>query len=479
MRRLRRFDSHLVRSDTRRALLSMVVAAAVVLVPLFSAWQVARAAAQESAPIAVANPVGGTPLAPILSVRRIARTAAIEARVANAQRELSRFAATLPGDSCLIATGDTRTLVNVRGDRALVPASNMKLLVAAGALEILGPDYRFETTLRAQRVGNIIVGNLWLVGGGDPLLSTRAYPPTQRYPTLSPTYLDALAEELAASGVTIVTGSIVGDESRYDQERFVPTWGDGIRAIEGGPLGALMVDDGSIVGQPFKPSNPAIAAATVFGDLLRARGINVIRGPQSGTAPDDATVIARLTSAPLRSILVDVLTNSDNNASDLLVKEMGLVAGNDPSRVGGLTAMADALERRGLPVDGLVLADGSGLDSGNRVPCALLTALLESYGAQSELGQALALGGATGTLQDVFTSGPARQRVRAKTGTLRVAKTLSGYFPVGDGHITFSLLLNGSGVSNQSTYLPAWNRLMAALASYNEAPTEQQLLPRQ
>jgi D-alanyl-D-alanine carboxypeptidase len=71
---------------------------------------------------------------------------------------------------------------------------------------------------------------LWLVGGGDPLLSTRAYPATQTNPTISPTFLDALADEIAASGVTIVSGSVVGDESRYDKERYVPTWGDGIRS---------------------------------------------------------------------------------------------------------------------------------------------------------------------------------------------------------------------------------------------------------
>jgi D-alanyl-D-alanine carboxypeptidase/D-alanyl-D-alanine-endopeptidase (penicillin-binding protein 4) len=476
--RLRRFDEHVVRADATRAATSLIVAVAVLFVPIFSAWQVARAAATATRPIEspVATPV--QLLEPVFSVRRVARTLAIESRVAGVQRELAKVARSLPAESCLVATGEGRVLAEVNGERPLVPASNMKLLTAVGALEVLGPDHRFETVLRGERVGGNIIGNLWLVGGGDPLLSTRGYPETQRYSTLSPSYLDALADEVAASGVTIVTGSVVGDESRYDQERYVPTWGDGIRAVEGGPLGALMVDDGNVIGQPIKPANPALSAATVFTRLLAARGVNVLRDPQVGTAPSDAPVIARLTSASLQAIFVDLLANSDNNAAELLVKELGLVANGSPTRVAGLQAIADALEARGLPVAGLVLADGSGLDGGNRVTCTLLGELLKRYGLDSPIGRALALAGTTGTLQDVFTSGPAARMVRAKTGTLRSAKTLSGFFPAGNDTLTFVIMMNGNGVSNQSVFLPAWNQMMRALSLYDDEPSEAALAPR-
>jgi len=317
-----------------------------------------------------------------------------------------------------------------------------------------------------------------LVGGGDPLLSTRAYPPTQRYQTLAPTYLDTLADEIAAAGIVTVSGSIVGDESRYDDERYVPSWGSGIRAIEAGPLSALMVDDGVLVGEPLKPSNPAVGAATAFTRLLQARGVSVLGPPRTGNAPASGTEIARLDSAPMSAILVDVLTNSDNNAAELLLKEVGLVRAGTPTRVAGLQVVADVLAARGIPVDGLVLADGSGLDDSNRVSCATLAALLDSFGLDSPIAEGLALAGTTGTLQDVFATGPANGRVRAKTGTLRNVKSLSGFFPVRDGSITFALILNGPGVSNQSTYRPLWNDMMEAFATYRETPQTAQLLPR-
>lgn len=477
-RRAARFDRHLLTVDTQRAVVSVIVACVVVFVPIFSAWQVARSSAGAAEPLSLPLTTEPAPTEPIFSVRRIARTTAIEARVSNVRSLLADFTKALPPDSCVVVRAETREVSATRASRPLIPASNMKLLVAAAALDVLGADYRFTTSLIGNRVGDTIVGNLWLVGGGDPVLSTRAYPPTQLYPTTSPTFLDSLADELRASGINKITGSVVGDESRYDDERYVPTWGDGIRSIEAGPLGALMVDDGTLLGDPFKPAQPAVGAATAFTRLLRARGITVIAAPRSGVAPTDGVTIGEVISAPLGVLLGDVLANSDNNAAELLLKEIGLVDEGSPTRVAGLQAVASVLIQRGISTDGVVLVDGSGLDANNRLTCSLLVDLLESFGSQSVLAEGLALAGSTGTLREQLTTPPAVRRVRAKTGTLRTSKALSGFYEVSDGAITFSLLLNGPGVSNQSAYQPQWKSLMNALGAFSDEPRTQDLLPR-
>ncbi len=477
-RRAARFDRHLLTVDTQRAVVSVIVACVVVFVPIFSAWQVARSSAGAAEPLSLPLTTEPAPTEPIFSVRRIARTTAIEARVSNVRSLLADFTKALPPDSCVVVRAETREVSATRASRPLIPASNMKLLVAAAALDVLGADYRFTTSLIGNRVGDTIVGNLWLVGGGDPVLSTRAYPLTQLYPTTSPTFLDSLADELRASGINKITGSVVGDESRYDDERYVPTWGDGIRSIEAGPLGALMVDDGTLLGDPFKPAQPAVGAATAFTRLLRARGITVIAAPRSGVAPTDGVTIGEVISAPLGVLLGDVLANSDNNAAELLLKEIGLVDEGSPTRVAGLQAVASVLVQRGISTDGVVLVDGSGLDANNRLTCSLLVDLLESFGSQSVLAEGLALAGTTGTLREQLTTPPAVRRVRAKTGTLRTSKALSGFYEVSDGAITFSLLLNGPGVSNQSAYQPQWKSLMNALGAFSDEPRTQDLLPR-
>jgi len=480
--RLRAFDRHVVTVDGQRAATSIIVALCVVFVPLFSAWQVTLGSAGAATPLTIEASTGPQPTEPVLSVRRIARTTAIETRVAKMRTKLATLSAKLPQSSCLLVLAESRAVATTRPQRALIPASNMKLLVAAAALDVLGADYRFTTSVFGNRSGAIVLGDMWLVGGGDPVLSTRAYPPTQTYPAINPTYLETLADEVAGSGVTLVTGAVIGDESRYDTERYVPTWGDGIRAIEAGPLGALMVNDGVLIGEPFKPANPATGAATTFTRLLQARGVTVVGAARSGVVPASAGLLGRLTSAPLSDILVDLLTNSDNNAAELLLKEIGLVNKQQATRVAGLETITEVLEARAIDVDGLVLADGSGLDSNNQVSCQMLVSLLSTYGANSPLGQALAVAGATGTLREQFTSGPALNRLAAKTGTLRLAKSLSGFYSVVDeteqSVITFAFMLNGPGVSNQTSYQPLWNELMQSLATFSATPSTDDLLPR-
>ena len=482
LQRLRAFDRHVLTADGQRAAVSLIVAAVVVFVPLFSAWQVTLGSAGAATPLTIQANTGPQPTEPVFSIRRIARTTAIEARVAKVRTQLATLSAKLPQTACLVVLAESRSIATTRAQRALIPASNMKLLVAAAALDVLGADYRFTTLLFGNRSGAAVLGDLWLVGGGDPVLSTRAYPPTQTYPAINPTYLETLADELVASGVTLITGAVVGDESRYDTERYVPTWGDGIRAIEAGPLGALMADDGVLVGEPFKPANPATGAATAFTRLLQARGVTVIGAARSGVVPPTASTLGQLTSAPLSDILADLLTNSDNNVAELLLKEIGLVNKQQATRVAGLETITEVLEARAIPVEGLVLADGSGLDSSNQVSCQLLVTLLNTYGINSPLGQALAVAGATGTLREQLTTGPALNRVRAKTGTLRLAKSLSGFFPVvdasGQSVITFAFVLNGPGISNKTSYQPLWNELMQSLAAFSATPTTDDLLPR-
>jgi len=132
-RRAKHFDRHVVSSDPQRAVTSLIVAAAVVFVPVFSAWQVTNTAAGEATPLTTPMSANEPPREPLFSVRRIAQTAATEARVAKVRRNLATYTAQLPPNSCLLAVADSRNVASVAPDVALAPASNMKLLVAAAA----------------------------------------------------------------------------------------------------------------------------------------------------------------------------------------------------------------------------------------------------------------------------------------------------------------------------------------------------------
>src|SRR5690606_35873154 len=101
----------------------------------------------------------------------------------------------------------------------------LKLLTATAALEELGPEHRFRTTLKgAAPVDGVVAGDAALVGGGDPLLSTPDYAARFRRQPQIFTDLTTLADAVVDAGIRQINGSVVGDESRYDRERYVAGW---------------------------------------------------------------------------------------------------------------------------------------------------------------------------------------------------------------------------------------------------------------
>src|SRR5690606_7760656 len=96
----------------------------------------------------------------------------------------------------------------------------------------------------AAPVDGVVTGDLHLVGGGDPVLATNPYADRfPRQPQLR-TDIESLADAVVAAGVRRVEGSVVGDESRYDAQRYVAGWpGRYLDQNVVGPLSALSVND--------------------------------------------------------------------------------------------------------------------------------------------------------------------------------------------------------------------------------------------
>jgi D-alanyl-D-alanine carboxypeptidase len=90
----------------------------------------------------------------------------------------------------------------------------------------------------------------------------------------------------------------------------------------------------------------------------------------------------------------------------------------------------------------------------------------------------LAVAGSTGTLENAFNDSPVENRLVGKTGTLTGVKALVGYLPLeSEEDVQFSLLMNASGVDNQSVYRPIWNSLGEALHRARAVPRPDQLAP--
>ena len=427
---------------------------------------------------------------PLLSVRRNPATLARSVNLDAFQAELEGFLPKIDDTSCVAVSVDGQVVGGSHQDRPLRPASNVKVITASVALETLGADFRYVTEARGALQNGVVAGDLYFVGGGDPLLSSEWWKgPNTKYPPFNTTSIEAFAASIQAAGVTRIDGAIVGDASRYDDEWYAPSWTGDVKFTEGGPISALLVND-SRESNTTSSNDPAIGAATVLTEALRAIGVTVSGNPTKGTAPDDSPVIASIQSQPLPAVLQEMLTTSDNNTAEMVLKEVGVSAGGAGTRDAGLGVVTQALQGWGVPMDGLVLVDGSGLSDDNRLTCAALLDVVQHQSLDDPIGQGMAIAGAAGgTLADAFVGTDLEGALRGKTGTLYnyddgtggkpAAKALSGFVPVeGGGAIEFAMLLNGPQVAEKVVYRPIWDAFGEVLLSYPSGPTAAELRPR-
>lgn len=450
--------------------------AVVSTVLLTGVWRIA--AAQDSSEPPPADRVATYPdffaQTPILSSRRLPAVLARESLSAEFEQALRPLGGSVLDGSCAAISVDGTLRFSDGIDTRVTPASTLKFIVGAVALDILGPSTTFVTELKGSVV-NGSVSSLFLVGGGDPLLAAAWYPNDIRYsrfPQQPATSIEALADAARSSGLTQISGNIIGDGSRYDSELYPPTWPITFRAIEGGPIGALMVNDALVFGQQTRSVDPALGAASEFGRVLLERGVTIAGAATSGQAPQGLPTIASVTSAPLSDIVGHMLSTSDNNTAELLLKEIGLKARGSGTRAAGISVVEERLRAWGVDLSQVTIVDGSGLSRENKMSCRGFLQLLERFGPADEIVRRLPVAGETGTLIGVFGGTPVQGRLLAKTGTLTGVKGLIGYLPTPSGPtIRMVVLLEGTDVSEENVYRPIWEKFLAdALGAYSSGP---------
>lgn len=321
---------------------------------------------------------------PIATVRRIPGIATTSLRSQRLELAVDALPEPFTPLSCYTVLVDGQIVADVRGEAPLVPGFAQLLATAHTALDVLGPDYRFETRVLAAdppSEDGVIGGNLYLVGSGDPVLMSFAYAQGFRPVLAARTAVEELADAVVAAGVTEIRTSVVGVERRYDRERGLPGWPasvfeDGIV----GPLSALQLDDGLAEraaangGVAIPSEDPAGLAAARFDDLLEARGVSIeglARGDIEDEELPDLVPIASVQSPPLSEIVFQMLAVNDASAAEMLLKEIGVAFRQSGTTRAGAEAVQFTLN--GLGVD-LPIAprDASSLDPVSASSCSVL-----------------------------------------------------------------------------------------------------------
>jgi D-alanyl-D-alanine carboxypeptidase len=385
---------------------------------------------------------------PMLSARRIPRTLQAPVIDDEIRPVLEAIAAGSPPASCLmVQVGDRVLEPQLNVTVSLVPASNQKLLTTYATLLRLGPGYRYQTRVAASAApdeAGVVNGDLYFIGSGDPFLTTDDWwiQYGENLAGRFHTRLEELADAIAASGVTQITGSVVGDESLFDNVRFGPWDERHLTSKQSGPLSALSVNEGYVAWPDTdrgstrarqEAADPPVDAASLLSDLLRQRDVAIGGGPLSGVTPATAVELAVIESPPLLDILTHVNSWSSNFGAEMLLKKLGSVELGAGSTAAGAEALVSILAARGIPVTGLAVVDGSGLADGpdaantNLLTCQALVGVLADAGAESEFAATLSIAGERGSLASRFVDSAAEGEVFAKTGTLNGSTALSGY----------------------------------------------------
>ncbi|MCE2532118.1 MAG: CapA family protein [Acidimicrobiia bacterium] len=367
---------------------------------------------------------------------------------------LDSLTARAPTGGCVVVRRAGQTVFARNAEAMLIPASLQKLPLAEAALAILGADYTFTTAALAEAplTGGVLDGDLYLVGGGDPLLSTPDFAAMLANHQSAGTPLADLAADLTGAGLTQITGGVVAVADRYDTLTTVPTWPARFATQSiAGSLSAVSVDQGwrappgLITTWGLLPTPaPALRAAEIFDDLLETRSVRIPLFPRVAAAGGDYSghvVLARLESAPLAANLHYLLAESDNTLAEMLLKEIGVVARGSGTSAAGALAIQQVLAGR---VAGFAVpADGSGLSPSNRLSCSQVTDVLDLGGPDGYVGANLAVAGRSGTMENRYRNSPVADLVKAKTGTLDGVASIAGFARAASGDVfSFASILN-------------------------------------
>lgn len=421
------------------------------------------------------------------------------------------------------------TLYSRNAGKLFMPASNMKILTSATALTQLGADYRYRTVFSARgSVSNgTLNGDLLVVGRGDPSVSDHMF-----RDAMVP--LRAVADSIAARGITRVTGRVVAAGDAFPDEVFGYGWTyDDFELSYSAPVDELLFNEGfnelhvhggdrpgdsvrvdvrpsrsfpvvhitattgpepvgpdsarrrahtletrkdsanwtvTLFGQ-IAPHDSAIVEVTqhdpdqayvaAFREALRDRGITIDDAPTDTLA--DVEPLVTLSSPPLREILNALMKPSQNQIAEMLFRTLALEATGAGRADSARSVIQRQLAAWGVTPDEAVIRDGSGLSRYDYVSPRTLVRILDAMRASPNFAayyDALPIAGVDGTIRSRMKGTPAENNVHAKTGSVALARSLSGYVTTADHHmLIFSVLAN-----NWTANVRAIERVQDAIA---------------
>lgn len=312
-------------------------------------------------------------------------------------------------------------MFNYQAQQLLRPASTMKVLTAVAALDQLGVDYTFSTSLYYRgTVGNrTLQGDLYVVGGMDPMFDADD--------------MEAFVANVRRLGIDTIRGRIVSDLSVKDTLRYGEGW---------------CWDDDNPVLTPLRIGRRLDFAEQFAAALQRGGAVLANVSTAKGRLPGGSAFVCARTHT-IDQVMLEMMKESNNLYAESMFYQTAIRSGQRPATAKEARKLErGVMSRAGLLPQNYRIADGSGLSLYNYLSAEALTMLLRyawfDNRIYSHLLPTLPVAGQDGTLKKRMTGTPAENNVQAKTGTLTGITSLAGYLTAPDGHrLCFAVIVQG------------------------------------
>jgi len=421
---------------------------------------------------------------------------ATQSRIATVQQKIIEWQSTpgLANASVGITISDNQTgeqLIRSEPQLSLMPASIMKLVTTATALEYFGPDYRFSTILSYSGTirNDTLFGDLQIIGGGDPTLGSMYFPEGKNFQ-------DEWIKALQNRNIRVIFGNLVADATIYEQQTIPGTWvwedignyyGAGASGISvydnlyeihlSSEIAAdqptkviginpeipgldlqnevlssdLNSDQAYVFGSPMDirriirgtiPKNkndfvikasipgPAALLASEFRRKLAETGISISGETRFEKAKAVNEQIALTQSPPLRDIIRVTNHESVNLFAEHLLKHLAFQNTGVGTTKDGCKYVIQFWKEKGLDMTGFFMNDGSGLSRFNAVTASQMVGILnymKNKSAYSDDFYQSLPSAGNGTLTVFQNENFPKQSLHAKSGSMTRVRCYAGY----------------------------------------------------
>ncbi|MDR2684662.1 MAG: D-alanyl-D-alanine carboxypeptidase/D-alanyl-D-alanine-endopeptidase [Prevotellaceae bacterium] len=403
-----------------------------------------------------------------------------------------------------LQTGET--VFEQNSNLCLAPASVSKIITTATAVEILGADFRFQTTLKydGEINGGVLNGNLYLCGGGDATLGSSFFPDYD--------FLTEFYKALKKKGIAEINGYVIPNAEIFDNEAIPFGWmwqdianyyGSGVYGlsvwdntvsvtfrtgkqgetpqivdvspkIDGLTFENYLVakkncgDSAYFYGAPYDNKrlifgtlevnhkhftvkadipNPPMAAAQALNNFLnekRIKTLGIMAENSLKNLPKKTLHI--YFSPPLSEIIKTTNYLSNNSFAEHLLKFLSVNSNQKGTLAKSLEIVKNFWAGKGLDVSAFFITDGSGLSPHSAISAKFINNVLVYMARESKNSQifinSLPIAGKDGTVKNFLKNTPLQGKARLKSGSIERVQCYAGYIVDNERNYAITILVN-------------------------------------